>query len=105
MWIWVAPASVQAMVGSSNSWIISRYPNIDFNKPAGDYLNILNEIIDVFKTYQLQERVGRLNIEKAAIILMTLLGREAPDLPPDVIFSDLEIKVLKAVAIKKTAIT
>ena len=49
--------------------VISKYPNIDFNKPAGDYLNILNEIIDVFKTYQLQERVGPLNIEKAAIIL------------------------------------
>ena len=49
--------------------VISKYPNIDFSKPAGDYMNILNEIIDVFKTYQLQEKVDYLNIEQAAIIL------------------------------------
>lgn len=35
------------------------------------------------------------------IMLMTLLGRETPDLPPDVLFSDMEIKVLKAYAKKK----
>jgi hypothetical protein len=32
------------------------------------------------------------------IMLMTLLGREAPELPPDVLFSDLEIEVLTAYA-------
>jgi len=32
---------------------------------------------------------------------MTLLGREAPELPPEVLFSNLEIKVLKKYA-KKT---
>ncbi len=34
------------------------------------------------------------------IMLMTLLGREVPDLPPDVLFTDLEIEVLKAYAQK-----
>lgn len=37
------------------------------------------------------------------IMLMTLLGREAPELPPEILFSDLEIKVLKAYAKKRTA--
>ncbi len=32
------------------------------------------------------------------IMLMTLLGREAPDLPPEVLFSDLELEVLGAFA-------
>lgn len=32
------------------------------------------------------------------IMLMTLLGREQPDLPPEVLFSDIEIRVLKALA-------
>ena len=36
------------------------------------------------------------------IMLMTLLGREAPDLPPEVMFSDIEIKVLNAYAKKNT---
>ena len=37
------------------------------------------------------------------IMLMTLLGRECPGLPADVLFSDLEIEVLEAYAKKKTA--
>lgn len=32
------------------------------------------------------------------IMLMTLLGREVPDLPPDVLFTDLELEVLHAYA-------
>ena len=32
------------------------------------------------------------------IFLMTLLGRDEPDLPPDVVFSELEIRVLRAFA-------
>ncbi len=36
------------------------------------------------------------------IMLMTLLGREVPGLPPEVLFSDTEIKVLNAYAKKKT---
>ncbi len=36
------------------------------------------------------------------IMLMTLLGRESPDLPPEVLFSDVEIHVLHAYA-KKNA--
>jgi len=35
------------------------------------------------------------------IMLMTLLGRELPELPAEVLFSDLEIKVLNACAKKK----
>jgi len=35
------------------------------------------------------------------IMLMTLLGREVPGLPPEVLFSDTEVKVLKAYAQKK----
>jgi len=35
------------------------------------------------------------------IMLMTLLGREAPELPPEVLFSDMELKVLGAYAKKK----
>ena len=34
------------------------------------------------------------------IMLMTLLGREAPDLPPDVLFSDIEMHVLRTYAKK-----
>jgi hypothetical protein len=34
------------------------------------------------------------------IMLMTLLGRETPELPPEVLFSDLEIKVLSILAKK-----
>ena len=36
------------------------------------------------------------------IMLMTLLGRECPDLPAEVLFSDAEIEVLQAYA-KKNA--
>jgi hypothetical protein len=36
------------------------------------------------------------------IMLMTLLGRETPELPADVLFSDVEIEVLNAFAKKKT---
>ncbi len=35
------------------------------------------------------------------ILLMTLLGRESPELPAEVLFSDLEVRVLKAYAKKK----
>ena len=36
------------------------------------------------------------------IMLMTLLGREAPELPAEVLFSDIEIEVLTAVAKQRT---
>jgi hypothetical protein len=36
------------------------------------------------------------------IMLMTLLGRECPELPAEVLFSDIEIEVLSAQAVKKT---
>jgi len=35
------------------------------------------------------------------IMLMTLLGREYPELPADILFSELEIKILETLAIKK----
>ena len=34
-------------------------------------------------------------------MLMTLLGRETPQLPPEVLFSDIELQVLRAYAKKK----
>mgnify|MGYP001822500813 FL=1 len=37
------------------------------------------------------------------IMVMTLLGRACPDLPAEVLFSDLEVSVLRAYAEKKTA--
>jgi len=55
------------------------------------------------KTAERQKRAVAINMVIAwRIMLMTLLGRETPELPPDVLFSDLEIKVLKAYAEKKT---
>jgi hypothetical protein len=39
------------------------------------------------------------------IMLMTLLGRETPDLPAEVLFSDIEIRTLRAYAKKKIEIT
>ena len=36
------------------------------------------------------------------IMLMTLLGRETPALPAEVLFSDLEFRVLRAYAKKNT---
>ncbi|MQA88745.1 MAG: IS4 family transposase [Gemmatimonas sp.] len=48
------------------------------------------------------ERLGRAVAIHAVIawriMLMTLLGREDPELPPDVLFSDLELQVLHAYA-------
>lgn len=48
------------------------------------------------------ERLGRAVAMHAVIawriMLMTLLGREAPELSPDVLFSDLELRVLDAYA-------
>jgi hypothetical protein len=38
------------------------------------------------------------------IMLMTLLGREIPDLSAEVLFSDIVIEVLSAFAKKKTAV-
>ena len=35
------------------------------------------------------------------IMLMTLLGRESPDLPAEILFSDFEIRVLKALALQR----
>ena len=34
-------------------------------------------------------------------MLLTLLGRECPDLPAEIVFSDLEMEVLKAHAKKR----
>ena len=54
------------------------------------------------KTADRLKRVIAVNLVVAwRIMLMTLLGREAPELPPNVLFSNLELRVLKAYAIKK----
>ncbi|MDZ7752611.1 MAG: IS4 family transposase [Gammaproteobacteria bacterium] len=35
------------------------------------------------------------------IMLMTLLGRESPELPPELLFTDVELKVLRRYAMKR----
>jgi len=56
--------------------------------------------------HQTAERIRRaiaINLVIAwRIMLMTLLGRETPELPPEVLFSDIELQVLRAYA-KKNA--
>jgi hypothetical protein len=55
------------------------------------------------KTAERLKRATAINLVIAwRIMLMTLLGREAPALPAEVLFSDLEIEVLNAYAKKKT---
>jgi hypothetical protein len=54
------------------------------------------------KTADRLKRVIAINLAIAwKIMLMTLLGREAPDLPGEILFSEIEIEVLKAFAEKK----
>ena len=54
------------------------------------------------KTAERLKRALAINLVIAwRIMLMTLLGRETPELPPEVLFSDLEIEVLEAYAKKK----
>lgn len=58
-------------------------------------------------TYRTAERLRRgiaINTVIAwRIMLMTLLGRECPGLPAEVLFSDIEIEVLSAHAVKKNS--
>ena len=57
------------------------------------------------KTAERLKRAIAINLVIAwRIMLMTLLGRQCPDLPADVLFSDIEVEVLQAYA-KKTAST
>jgi hypothetical protein len=54
------------------------------------------------KTAERLKRALGINLVIAwRIMLMTLLGRECPELPADILFSDLEIQVLDAYAKKK----
>jgi hypothetical protein len=54
------------------------------------------------KTAERLRRALAINLVIAwRIMLMTLMGRETPELPCEVLFSDLEIKVLRAHAKKK----
>jgi hypothetical protein len=55
------------------------------------------------KTAERLRRAIAINLVIAwRIMLMTLLGRETPKLPADVLFSDLEIEVLNSWSKKKT---
>lgn len=57
------------------------------------------------KTAERIKRAIAINLVIAwRIMLMTLLGREVPQLPAEVLFSDLEIEVLEAYAQKKTSV-
>jgi len=54
------------------------------------------------KTAERLRRAIAINLVIAwRIMLMTLVGRQTPELPPEVLFSDLEIEVLNAYAKKK----
>ena len=54
------------------------------------------------KTAQRLQRAIAINAVIAwRIMLMALLGRETPSLPPEMMFSDLEVKVLTGYAKKK----
>ncbi len=54
------------------------------------------------KTAERLKRAIAINLVIAwRIMLMTLMGREMPELPPEVLFSDVEIEVLRAYAKKK----
>jgi len=57
------------------------------------------------RTHKTAERLKRslaINMVIAwRIMLMTLLGREIPELPPEVVFTDLELEVLQAYSKKK----
>jgi hypothetical protein len=54
------------------------------------------------KTAERLKRAIAINLVIAwRIMLMTLLGRETPELPAEVLFSDLEVEVLRAFAKKK----
>ena len=54
------------------------------------------------KTAERLKRAIAINLVIAwRIMLLTLLGRECPQLPAEVLFSDIEIKVLSADAKKK----
>jgi hypothetical protein len=57
------------------------------------------------QTAQRLKRAIAINLVIAwRIMVMTLLGRACPDLPAEVLFSDLEVSVLGAFAAKKTAV-
>lgn len=60
----------------------------------------------VHKTAERLRRAIAINLVIAwRIMLMTLLGRETPELPAEVLFSDIELRVLRAYAKKKTETT
>jgi hypothetical protein len=57
------------------------------------------------KTAQRLRRAIAINMVIAwRIMLMTLMGRQTPQLPPEVVFSDLEIEVLKGYAKKRGSV-
>ena len=54
------------------------------------------------KTAERLRRVIAINLVIAwRIMLMTLLGREVPELPAEILFSDIELRTLQAYAKKK----
>ena len=54
------------------------------------------------KTAERLKRTIAINLVIAwRIMLLTLLGRECPQLPAEVLFSDIEVEVLNALAKKK----
>ena len=57
------------------------------------------------KTAERLQRAVAINLVIAwRIMLMTLLGRESPELPAEILFADYEISVLKAIALQRRLI-
>ena len=82
-------------------WYILRWRIEDWHRVLKSGCNILGL---AHKTAERLRRAVAINMVIAwRIMLMTLLGRETPELPPDVLFSDLEIEVLTAYAPKKNS--
>jgi len=91
-----SPEQAQQML----SWYCLRWRIEDWHRVLKSGCNI--EKLQ-HKTAERLKRTIAINLVIAwRIMLMTLLGRTCPNLPAEVVFSDLEMEVLKAHAKKKT---
>jgi hypothetical protein len=80
-------------------WYCKRWRVEDWHRVLKSGCRIENA---AHKTAERLKRAIAINLVIAwRIMLMTLLGRETPELPAEVLFSDIEIEVMKAYAKKK----
>ena len=72
------------------------------HQSATDLRALAAELFAIGEAIDAHKRAIAINLVIAwRIMLMTLLGRQCPDLPAEVLFSDPEIEVLQAYAKKK----